>query len=281
MVSSILLVIIELLNSTISRPIIAEDEARQLVAKLSAVQIPAEAGGSTRSLWKSPISIVGLNASLRALHKGTVDVLIISASIRPKHIVDQCIMLALGQNEGIRILCVPKLNDLLADTLGFGSCLCFSLRGDLARPSLQEVLEFVNTLSVRFSTPSSYVRPVHIAAKPPRDFRLTQNPKKPLSPVPFDSIYVAKPTAGRSFVPAGTVLQTTTQNDWSEFISFSGAEKTQLKQKDRKPIKNPVKHQEDVNKAKHKKTNYITLAVNRVQPNPNKVKKPKIQKNKC
>lgn len=274
-------VVITTNHVSFSRPVITEDEAKDLVDTLSATKIQEEDSSTSCPLWKSSISTVGLNATLRALGKGKVNVLIISASIRPKHIVDQCIMLALGQNEGISILCVPKLNELLADSIGFCSCLCFSLSGDLTHQSFQKLMQLITLFSSRFTMPSSYIRPIASKIQPKHHGQLFQNPKKLLSPVPFDDIYVAKPPAGRNFVPTGTILQTTNNKDWSEFISFSGAVKSAVKTKEKHSLKHlqtqPSKKKNFMayQKIHLKKTNYINLSVNRIQPNPNKVKKPK------
>lgn len=263
------------------RPLITEEEARQIIAALSTVQLPND-DETTSSIWKSPITTIGLNATLRLLNKDTdVNVLIISASIRPKHIVDQILMLALRQHSSIRILCVPRLNELLTESIGFSSCLCFSLSGDLTHPSLQGLLQLVNTLASRFTTPSSYLRPTPNEAKsdnPQDDGPLKA--KRQLSPICFERIYLEKPVAGRSFVPEGTVFQSKPTNDWSEFISFGTADKSVTKRS-----LNTGKHQSGSQKGKphfkkhsttndHKfKANYINLSVNRVQGNPNKVKK--------
>lgn len=263
---------------------ITDDEAQNLIAELSTVQI---AGEGDNIIWKSNLITLGLNATLRSLNEGKVKVLIISASIRPKHIVDQIIMLALGRNDQIHILCVPQLNQLLANALGFSTCICLSLSGDLDQPQLERPLRIIRNLAARFPTPDSYIRPKRSEA-PANQSEPMKKPKRELSPVRLDDIYVAKPAAGRSFVPAGTIFQAKPSNDWSDFISFgtdttaapNGNQKAQHPNGGKSsiaamhPQPASAKHSMHKNKNSHR-TNYITLGVNRVQPNPNKLKKNK------
>lgn len=265
---------------------ITDDEAHNLIAELSSVKIPGK-GDTTNIIWKSNLITLGLNSTLRSLNGGKVNVLIISASIRPKHIVDQIIMLALGRNDKIHILCVPQLNQLLADALGFSTCICLSMSGDLNQPQLEQPLRIIRNLVARFPTSDSYIRPKRSEA-PANQSEPKKKPKRELSPVCLDDIYVAKPAVGRSFVPAGTVFETKPSNDWSDFISFgtdtnAAPYEHQIAQLHNSGKSSTVAKHRHLTSAKHSmhknknpnRSNYITLGVNRVQPNPNKVKKNK------
>lgn len=230
----------------------------------------------------SKIVTIGLNATLRSLEAGNVDLLIISACIKPKYVVDQTVILAIAKNKNIKILCIQRLNELLTDAIGFSSCLCISFADISKYPQLNAVWKTASLLTDRFPIPKHFKRQTtEDELSVPMDTEPMLKKKRELSPIHLNDIYLCKKSSGRSFVPAGTVFRTAKPNEWSDFISLGEPVKQPASRKTG-GSEQPLHHKRSNAKkskpiASEVRNSYVTLTVNKVQGNPNKVKTNKIK----
>lgn len=226
-----------------------------------------------------------------------IDLLLLAADIRPRFIVDQILMLARAHNPLVRCVLVPALQERLqpADRLALPACMCVALSDCAAAPAFGELNASLARLQgPRYCAPAAYQQR-HVAERsPPPQQQQQQKPaaRPPRPAVCIDSLHLqrsadAAASGGRAFVPAGTEAECRpSAADWSDFISLGPAQSTSKKLKHPKKIAGggvvkPKTSGPSAIEAMRRKMQlpagggYRTLAVNRVQGNPNKVHKPK------
>lgn len=289
-------------------PEIGADEALQLIDGIHNARLTdtttADAASSS-SVWKSDHCTIGLKAVLRSLQKPTsaaaaappqYDILLISADIRPKFIVEQVLVLALSgrprkQQPPICLL-VAGLRELLSSRLGISACMCVALQRIRTVPTFSAVAQQSAQLAQKHPPPERYHRPT---TQTWRDNKATSSTADTsasavdraghkrtaaLAPIRFDEIYVKKPntqpnqpTQQRAFIPAGTVFRSepASSDNWSDYISLGASSASHSKIETKMSALELMKRK--MNVPTKTKVGYIGLTVNRVQANPNKVKK--------
>lgn len=227
--------------------------------------------------------------------------LVLSADLKPRYIANQIILLALGANEGIRILCVPNMKNVFEPILNF-TCYAFVISAENLSRFAELDKWTANLIDKHF--PVSPIIEAHFGNRrnknqtcPPDamdvDELEAQSCKQissSIETVDFDQIYLTRKNCEpnrRAFVPNNAVnlkpiafeLESLNKIK-SDFISLdtydnsSGGPSTS--QHPKYPNEFPNKKQ------KKKKTPlvlYKPLIVHKVQSNPNKEKKHK-NKNK-
>lgn len=230
--------------------------------------------------------ILGLRSSIRHVTSGNRLALFISSTIRPKYVVDQIIVMALTKNTKSTVFCVPHLDEALLKVLGF-SCQCLAIL-----ESQNEIWNWIIDKSKQFPLPTSFEK-----SKTPKieqmEVEYVARPStvsSEISKIDVTTLYLRKDNSNeRAFIPHGTISRNDTVNDFislgvtsvkidnirpkHQLISkIQGTEKPIAKKKIMK-AHNPQFHAN--------KVNYLTLKVNRVQPNSDKIrKKKKNKKNK-
>lgn len=268
-------------------PAISPAEAAGIIRTLHAVQLPGD--DDTPSPWKSSHCIVGLRATLRHIQTGGSDVLLLSADIRPKFIVDQIILLAVGHNPHVRCLLLPGLRQLLATTLGLPTCMCVSLTRIAGSEPFAELWQAVGQLVQQHPVPRTHQRRMlrgKVSASGKQSSAMDVNvatatrhqPRRELPAIAVEELYVKRSaqTGERGFVPAGTVLRpdVTAATQWSDYISLGNGGNSA-----KKPATINMSAIEQMKRkmklpAGPKPGSYVTLTVNRVQGNPDKIKRP-------
>lgn len=247
---------------------------------------------------------LGLRSSIRCVSSGKGLALFLSSKIRPKYIVDQIIIMTLTKNANSKVFCVPDLDAALLDVLGF-SCQCLAILEDQ-----NELWSWILEKSKQFLLPKSFEKSKTTKAEQ-MDVEYTVTPSivaKESNKVDIATLYLRKECSNeRAFIPRGTISRNNADND---FISLG---ESNLKIVTIRPENHLLSriHRTDKSDAKTcsrlgnalaerrpsikkkqtkihnqqfhtNKVNYLTLKVNRVQPNIEKSrnKNKKKKKNK-
>lgn len=212
--------------------------------------------------------------------------------------------MVITKNPTSRILCVPDMDAALHDVLGF-SCQCLAVVDDqtaIWNWSVEKCKQFVVPKSFHKAKP-----------KPPvteqMDIDVEHAEKRPVivsDEIDVSALHLPKDGVnGRAFIPKGTILAKDTGNDFISLGSINlnidnirpkhqmisknqGKEKFSSKttfKADARSEKFAAKHKM---KPAHKqrlhhhqnKFNYLPLKVNRIQPNPDKIRNKNKKKNK-
>lgn len=239
--------------------------------------------------------VIGLRSSIRYVSSGNRVVLFISSKIRPKYIVDQIIIMTLTKNPNSKIFCVPEMSSALLDVLGF-SCQCLAIVNDK-----NEIWNWALEKSKQFPVPKS----LHKSKAPKVEQMNVEHISKPsiganeCEEFDVSALYLRKGNSTeRAFIPHGTILTSNSSND---FISLGDTNVqietirpkhqmiSQIQRREKlaaSKLENVFSEKISFKKKTHNqqqfnanKVNYLSLKVNRVQPNPQKIRN-KNKKNK-
>lgn len=228
----------------------------------------------------------GLQASIRKLKTGQIRLLALSADLKPKYVANQIILQALACNDDIRILCISNLATLTQSLFNF-SCYSFVITDEKWGDFLK--LDKWTTALIKEHFPIPSVIQAHFMKRRANDGNPMEvdapQPKKrsPInsSEMPFkvSGLHLTRDSCNsneRAFVPKNAInlkpiaLEMGSLNKIkSDFISLDTYDTDRAS-----TYKNPMKTR------KRPLTLYRELTVNKVQSNPNKVKKIKHKKDK-
>lgn len=236
---------------------------------------------------------LGLRSSIRCVSSGKGLALFLSSKIRPKYIVDQIIIMTRTKNANSKVFCVPDLDTALLDVLGF-SCQCLAILEDQ-----NELWSWILEKSKQFPVPKSLEKSGTTKAEQ-MDVELTITPPivaNESKKVDLATLHLRRESSNkREFIPHGTITKNIAGND---FISLGESNlkidnirpEHQLLSKVRtteKPdgkirsrLNNALADRPSIQKNQRKmqnkpfstnKVNYLSLKVNRVQPNSEKIR---------
>lgn len=246
--------------------------------------------------------ILGLRSSIRSASSGKRLALFISSKIRPKYVVDQIITMTLTKNSNSKIFCVPEMDVAFFEVFGF-SCQCLAILDDQ-----NEIWNWIVEKSKQFPLPKSFGK-FKSSLTERMDIEYTEKPKivaSEISQIDVTTLHLRKDISNeRAFIPHGTILSR--KNAENDFISLG---ETNLKidnirpkhqliskiQRNEKPdamtcsmlgnaLSEKLSMKKKIIKTQNQKfhankVNYLSLKVNRIQPNTEKVRNKNKKKNK-
>lgn len=190
--------------------------------------------------------------------------------------------MTLTKNTNSKVFCVPDMDEAMLKALGF-SCQCLAIL-----ESQNEIWNWILDKSQQFPLPVSFEK-----SKTSKIEQMEVEYTAKSSYVPNESsaidvatLYLRKENSNeRAFIPHGTISRNNTGND---FISLGSTSlkienirpKHQLISKIQRTEKPIVKKKTHNLQFHTSKVNYLTLKVNKVQPNTAKIKNKNKKKNK-
>lgn len=243
----------------------------------------------------------GIRSTIRKIKEGKCDIVILSAELKPRYVINQVILLALAHNEAVNIFCVPNLAEIMKEFISF-PCFAFTLIvNDRECTKLDDLLHWCairkeqshpvpNTITEYFSLKNNR-KPVSEDVEV--NLLKLESDEKDSESVDFTKLYLIKKTEGpkRLFVPENAsdlkpLLSNVARStfDQSDFISLSSSlsidEDEEAKPTEKmiyvpsNQILPPKKGLKRKNEPEPRRQ-YHNLTINKVQGNPQKVKKDK------